>query len=219
MRQTIASIALLCLVTFSLAADKPAADAKTEDGFVSLFDGKTLDGWTPNEKPEAFAIEEGCIVCKSGFAHLFYTGDVNKHDFKNFELRAEFKFIPGSNSGIFFHTANEGKGLVKKGYECQICSDGHKDPRKTGSLYAIEDVKESAAKDNEWSTYTIRVEGKHITLKVNGKVTVDYTEPENPKREKGRERRVVSSGTFALQGHDATSKTWFRNIRVKVLPD
>jgi len=217
MRPFITFIALFSLATLALAADKPAADK--EEGFVQLFDGKTLDGWTPNEKPEAFAIEDGCIVCKNGFAHLFYTGDVNKHEFKNFELRAEFKFIPGSNSGIFFHTANEGKGLVKKGYECQICSDGHKDPRKTGSLYAIEDVKESAAKDNEWSTYTIRVEGKHITLKVNDKVTVDYTEPENPKREKGRERRLVSSGTFALQGHDAQSKTWFKNIRVKILPD
>jgi hypothetical protein len=217
MRTTHILIALLAICSVSLAADKPAADK--EEGFVSLFDGKTLDGWKANEKPEAFAVEDGCIVCKSGFAHLFYTGDVNKHDFKNFELRAEFKFIPGSNSGIFFHTADEGKGLVRKGYECQICSDGHKDPRKTGSLYAIEDVKESAAKDNEWSTYIIRVEGKHIVLTVNGKVTVDYTEPENPKREKGRERRVVSSGTFALQGHDATSKTWFRNIRVKVLPD
>ena len=217
MRTTKILIALLTICSFSFAADQPAGDK--EEGFVSLFDGKTLDGWKANEKPEAFAVEDGCIVCKSGFAHLFYTGDVNKHEFKNFELRAEFKFIPGSNSGIFFHTADEGKGLVKKGYECQICSDGHKDPRKTGSLYAIEDVKESAAKDNEWSTYTIRVEGKHIVLTVNGKVTVDYTEPENPKREKGRERRVVSSGTFALQGHDATSKTWFRNIRVKVLPE
>jgi len=217
MRTTNILIALLAICSCSFASDRPAADK--EEGFVSLFDGKTLDGWKANEKPEAFAVEDGCIVCTSGFAHLFYTGDVNKHDFKNFELRAEFKFIPGSNSGIFFHTANEGKGLVKKGYECQICSDGHKDPRKTGSLYAIEDVKESAAKDNEWSTYTIRVEGKHIVLTVNGKVTVDYTEPENPKREKGRERRVVSSGTFALQGHDATSKTWFRNIRVKVLPE
>jgi predicted RNA-binding protein with PUA-like domain len=217
MRSTTTLIALLSLVTLIFAADKPAADK--EEGFVPLFDGKTLDGWTPNEMPEAFAVEDGCIVCKTGFAHLFYTGDVNKHEFKNFELRAEFKFVPGSNSGIFFHTANEGKGLVKKGYECQICSDSHKDPRKTGSLYAIEDVKESAAKDDEWSMYTIRVEGKHITLKVNDKVTVDYTEPENPKREKGRERRVVSSGTFALQGHDPKSKTWFRNIRVKALPD
>jgi len=208
--------ALLVVVTSTprlFAADGGPGDWK------SLFDGKTLDGWTANEKPEAFVIEDGCIYCKDGFAHLFYTGSVNKGVFKNFELQLEFKFAPGANSGIFFHTANEGKGKVTKGYEAQICSASHKDPRKTGSLYTVEDVKESAAKDNEWSTYAIRVEGKRIILKVNDKVTVDYTEPENPKREKGRERRVLSSGTFALQGHDAQSKTWFRNIRVRVLPD
>jgi hypothetical protein len=80
-------------------------------------------------------------------------------------------------------------------------------------------VKESAAKDKEWSTYVIRVEGKHITLIVNGKTTVDYTEPTPPNRRKGREGRVVSTGTFALQAHDPGSTCWFRNIRVKVLPD
>lgn len=54
-------------------------------------------------------------------------------------------------------------------------------------------MKESAAKDNEWSTYTITVQGKHIVLKVNDKVTVDYTEEEHPKREKGRERRLLAA--------------------------
>jgi hypothetical protein len=128
---------------------------------------------------------------------------------------------PSSNSGIFFHTENPaGKNKVTKGYECQICGDSYaKDPKKTGSLYDIEDVKESAAKDDEWSTYVIRVEGKHIVLQVNGKTTVDYTEPDPPNRKKGREGRVISSGTFALQAHDPTSKVAFRSTRVKVLPD
>ena len=65
----------------------------------------------------------------------------------------------------------------------------------------------------------IRVAGKHIVLSVNGKTTVDYTEPTPPNRKKGREGRVVSSGTFALQAHDPGSTCAFRNIRVKVLPD
>jgi len=195
------------------AADK----GQTEAGFVSLFDGKTLNGWTPNEKPEAFVVEDGCIHCRNGFAHLFYTGPVNNHNFTNFELRAEFKMSPGANSGIFFHTADEGPGKVSKGYEAQICSKSHKDPKKTGSLYAIQDIEETVAKDDEWNSYTIIVQGKHIILKINDKVTVDYTEPANPKRAKGREHRVLSSGTFALQGHDPGSQTWFRNVRVKVL--
>ncbi len=216
LRITLLSTALLAAsLSSAFAGDKD----QTEPGFIPLFDGKTLNGWTANEMPDAFVVEDGCIHCQSGFAHLFYNGAVNNHTFTNFELRAEFKVGPGANSGIFFHTTNEGAGKVTKGYEAQICSKSHRDPAKTGSLYAIENIKEVVARDDEWSSYTIIVRGKHITLKINDKVTVDYTEPVNPKRAKGRERRVLSSGTFALQGHDPGSHTWFRNIRVKLLTD
>jgi hypothetical protein len=217
----LALILALILCTLAFADDKPAADK--EEGFVPLFDGKSLDGWTPQDKAsaDAFKIDDGCIRCNGAFTHLFYSGPVNDHNFKNFELRAEFKMGANSNSGIFFHTENPGgKNKVAKGYEAQICGDSFtRDPKKTGSLYDIEDVKESPAKDNEWSTYVIRVEGKHIVLIVNGKTTIDYTEPTPPNRKKGREGRVLSSGTFALQAHDPVSKCWFRNIRVKALPD
>ena len=63
-------------------------------------------------------------------------------------------------------------------------------------------MKKSAAKEDEWSTYVIRVEGKHILLQVNGKTTIDYTEPTPPNRKKGREGRIISSGTFAPAAHD-----------------
>ncbi|HSI37183.1 MAG: DUF1080 domain-containing protein [Phycisphaerae bacterium] len=214
----IALIAITCVAPL-VADEKPAA--ANEDGFVSLFDGKTLDGWTPQDPAaDAFKVEDGAILCGGPFTHLFYTGKVNDGKFKNFELRAEFKMAVSSNSGIFFHTENPGpKGKLTKGYECQICGDSYaKDPKKTGSLYDVEDVKTSPAKDEEWTSYTIRVEGKHIVLSINGKPTVDYTEPEPVVRKKGREGRVVSSGAFALQSHDAKSKVWIRNIRVKALP-
>jgi hypothetical protein len=213
---TLVLAALCCFATCARAADQ-------EEGFVSLFDGKTLDGWTPQDPAlkDAFKIDDGCILTHGAFTHLFYSGPINDHNFKNFELRVDFKMGESSNSGIFFHTENPGpKKKVEKGYECQICGESYKrDPKKTGSLYDIEDVKKSAAKDNEWSTYVIRVDGKHIVLQVNGQTTVDYTEPTPPNRKKGREGRIISSGTFALQAHDPNSKCWFRNIRVKVLPD
>jgi hypothetical protein len=200
-----------------------ARGAEKEEGFTPLFDGKSLDGWTPQDPAlaKAFRVEDGTIVCNGQFTHLFYSGPVNDHTFKNFELRAEFKMGKSSNSGIFFATENPGpKKKVEKGYECQICGESFtRDPKKTGSLYDIEDVKESAAKEDEWSTYVIRVEGKHIVLQVTGKTTIDYTEPTPPNRKKGREGRVLSSGTFALQAHDPGSTCAFRNIRVKVLPD
>jgi len=210
------SVLLILSASLLLSGTAQAGKDQTGPDFVPLFDGKTLNGWTPNEKPESFVVEDGCIHCRNGFAHLFYSGPVNNHNFTNFELRAEFKMSPGANSGIFFHTANEGPGKISKGYEAQICSKSHKDPKKTGSLYAIQDIEETVAKDDEWNSYTIIVQGKHVILKINDKVTVDYTEPANPKRAKGRERRVLSSGTFALQGHDPGSHTWFRKIRVKV---
>lgn len=214
--------AFLLLASQLIADDKKIAD-DPDRGFVPLFDGKSLDGWTPQDPAtaSAFKVDDGAILCNGAFTHLFYSGKVNDAKFKNFELRAEFKMAPNSNSGIFFHTENPGpKKKVEKGYECQICGDSYtKDPKKTGSLYDIEDVKESPAKDNEWATYVIRVEGKHIVLQVNGKTTIDYTEPDPPNRKKGREGRVIASGTFALQAHDPVSKVWFRNIRVKVLPD
>ncbi|PZR40269.1 MAG: DUF1080 domain-containing protein, partial [Azospira oryzae] len=66
------------------------------------------------------------------------------------------------------------------------------------------------AKDNEWFTEHIIVQGKKITVKINDKVINEYTEGENGK---------LSSGTFALQGHDPKSKVFFKDIKVRVLPD
>ena len=147
MLRLLALLSILSLTTF--AAEPP----KDEQGFVPLFDGKSLDGWTPQDPAlkDAFKVEDGAILTHGAFTHLFYSGPVNDAKFKNFELRAEFKMAPSSNSGIFFHTENPGpKKKVEKGYECQICGDSYKaDPRKTGSLYAVEDVNKSAAKEDE----------------------------------------------------------------------
>ena len=72
---------------------------------------------------------------------------------------------------------------------------------------------DAPAKDNEWFTQEIIVNGKQIVIKVNGKTLVDYTEPEGV--EGGRK---LSSGTFAIQAHDPKSRVLFKNIQVKPLP-
>ena len=104
------------------------------------------------------------------------------------------------------------------GYETQV-NNSHTDWRRTGSLWAIQDIKETYVKDNEWFTMRIKVKGKRITVFINDKQVVDYTEPENMVREKEMEQRLLSSGTFALQGHDPKSKVYYKNIMVKVLKD
>ena len=138
------------------------------------------------------------------------------HDFKDFELKVELMTYPGANSGIYFHTAFQEAGWPAKGYEVQV-NNSHTDWRRTGSLYGIDDVKEVYVKDYEWYTEYIKVVGKHVTIKVNDNTVVDYTEPENVQRGKGNEQRVISSGTFALQGHDPNSIVHYRSVQVHPL--
>lgn len=189
----------------------------TEPGWQSLFDGKTLNNWKVGNNAGSFSVEDGMIVVNGQVAHLFYDGPVNNHQFKDFEFKADVMTTPGSNSGIYFHTEYQQGGWPKKGYEVQV-NNSHTDWRRTGSLYGIQDVKEVYVKDNEWYTEYIKVEGKRIVIKINDKIVVDYTEADNLQRDKGDSLRKLSSGTFALQGHDPKSKVYYKNILVKVLP-
>jgi hypothetical protein len=158
------------------------------------------------------------IVVDGPRSHLFYVGPVENHDFRNFEWRADVMTRPRANSGMYFHTEYQEVGWPEKGYEAQI-NNTHADPRKTGSLYAVEDVFEAPARDNEWFTQHIIVEGQRIRILVDGVQLVDYTEPPNVQRPEAMAGRRLSSGTFALQGHDPESIVYFRNIMVRPLPD
>ncbi len=186
------------------------------DGWISLFDGKSLNGWKVGDNASTFSVENGTIIAHGKTAHLFYVGDVKNHDFKDFEFKADVMTEPGSNSGIYFHTAYQESGWPAKGYEVQI-NNSHTDWRRTGSLYAVQDVKEVYVKDNEWFTESISVKGKRVIIKINDKTVVDYTEPDNVQRPQGMTERIISHGTFALQGHDPNSKVYFKNIMVKPL--
>lgn len=193
------------LIFFTLTASNPAP----ADEWINLFDGKTFNGWKASENPATFTIKDGMIQVFGDRAHLFYMGDVANHNFKNFEWKVSVMTTPGSNSGMFIHTAYQETGWPSKGYEIQVNAT-HTDWRKTSSIYAVQDIKEAAHKDNEWFTHHIIVQGKKITIKVNDKVVNEYTEGE-----KGR----LSSGTIALQGHDPKSKVFYKDIMIKVLPD
>lgn len=201
-----------------LAADKddakPQADA---DGFYSLFDGKTLDGWKVNENPESFKVEDGNIVVNGKVSHAFYEGPVADHDFKNFHFKAEVMCFPHSNSGIYFHTKFQDHGFPKVGFEAQV-NNTHGDPKKTGGLYNVKDVmNNSPAKDHEWFTYEIIVKGNDVKILINGKPSTEWTQPADWKGTKDQPERKLGSGTFALQGHDPGSKVLYKNIKVKPL--
>ena len=70
--------------------------------WVSLFDGKSLDGWKVGDNASTFRVDSGMIIVNGNTAHLFYDGAVHNHNFKNFELKADVLTKPHSNSGIYF---------------------------------------------------------------------------------------------------------------------
>lgn len=209
-------LSALGLVAICFLMGAKPANRVMKDEWLSLFNGRSLDGWKVGENASTFSVDSGCIIAHGPTAHLFYVGPVHNHDFKDFEFRARVMTRPGSNSGIYIHTAYQEGGWPAKGYEVQV-NNSHTDWRRTGSLYGIQDVKEVYVKDNVWFTEYVKVQGKQIVIKINDKTVVEYTEPENVKREKGSEQRVLSSGTFALQGHDPNSVVYFKDIMVKPL--
>lgn len=207
---------IAALVLFIFGACSTVKHVKKGNGWIDLFDGKSLTGWKASENPATFAVENGTIVVHGPRAHLFYDGPLMNHDFKDFEVRARVMTMPGANSGIFIHTQYQDNGFPSKGYEIQV-NNSHTDWRRTGSLYAVEDVKEVYVKDNEWFTEDIAVKGKRIVIKINDRTVVDYTEPDNVAQLPDRAQKHLSSGTIALQGHDPASKVYFKEVQVKAL--
>lgn len=197
--------ALLMVITLSSLENRAQ-----KKGWVKLFDGKTLNGWKVGENAGTFKVEDGAIVVFGPRAHLFYMGPVQNHNFKNFEYKATVMTKPGANSGMYIHTQYQEDGWPEKGYEIQV-NNSHTDWRRTGSVYAVQDVKEAPAKDDKWFTQHIVVNGNKITVKVDGKTINEYTVPADGGK--------LSSGTFALQGHDPKSKVYYKDIMVKPLPD
>jgi hypothetical protein len=235
-------LSLALLATRSLAADAP----QPEEGFVSLFDGKTLDGWKVGENANLFRVHKGIIVMECPAtthapAHLFYEGEVGQHDFKNFVFKVDVMTFPGANSGIFFHSKYQEGGWPDFGMESQI-DNSHVDWRRTGSIWGIKNVTwgpETPPKDNKeavtvfrkppvtdkaWFTEEVIYQDGLVTVKLNGKTVNEYKIPQaDVEHEIANKKTWLPRGTFALQAHPPApgqiSKAYFKNVRVKVLPD
>ncbi len=214
----------LCLIASACATALPAASAPSrltpaerEAGWQLLFDGTSLTGWRASEHPDSFRVRDGRIVVRGPRAHLYYTGPVERHDFRDFELRLEVMTFPGANSGVYFHTAWQDSGWPVKGYEVQV-NNTQSDPKRTGGLYGIRDNFEAPVADNTWFTLSVRVEGKRIRTFVDGRPIADYIEDAQPQRPAEFGGRLLGSGTFALQAHDPDSEVHYRSIKVRALP-
>lgn len=190
------SLALLTLGVLSISLLPAAAD----DGWISMFDGKTLNGWKANEHPDSWSAKDGEIVGDGEASHLFWM----KRKCKDCEFKADVKISDGGNSGMYFRTAF-GPGFPK-GYEAQVNSS-HKDPVRTGSLYNFVPVYEQLVPPDTWYNEHIIVRGNHIIIEINGKKTVDYTDVKN----------TFTEGYLALQQHNKGSVVHFKNLMMKPL--
>ena len=202
----------LAAAAVSIALTAPAISGE-DDGWISLFDGETLDGWRASENPDSFRVEDGIIIADGPRSHLFYEGEVGGADFTDFEMRMDVKTFPQANSGVFFHTKYQETGWPTHGYEVQINAT-HRDRIKTGSIWGVENIMDDAPHvDNEWFHLHFIVQGNKVTVKVDGEVVNEFTE--EPDDISGDRR--LSSGTVSLQAHDPESVIYFRNIELREL--
>jgi hypothetical protein len=183
------------------------------EGFVPLFDGKSLDGWSGD--PELWTVENGMIVGSTESKPLKHNSFLaTSKTYKNFVLRLKFKLRNG-NSGVQIRSKQH-PDYVVRGYQADIAES-----RFTGILYEeggrgiLADVdKEKVAKAfkrDEWNEYVITCDGPRITQVLNGVTTIDYTEKDP---EKG-----AKEGIIALQLHVGPKmKVWFKDIEIKELP-
>ena len=189
-----------------------------EPGWTSLFNGTDFTGWKVSN-PASFRIEEGAIVANGSAGHAFYDGPFRNHAFRNFELKVDVMTRANSNGGVYVLTEFQDPGFPAKGFEIQVNNSYVKDRVKTGSLYHVQDVLDDApAKDDEWFTEHIIVKDNTITVNVNGKQTVSWTQPADwTGGREGPGRAVSAPGTIAFQAHDPNSTVFYKNVRIKPL--
>jgi len=187
---------------------------------VSLFDGKTLDGWE-GETTKTWRVQDGCIVGGS-LAEKVVRNEflATKKSYRNFEITLKFKLTGTEgfvNSGVQFRSVRIEKPANEMyGYQADIG-----DPSYWGCLYDESRRKKTIAQSDmdtvnkvlhrqDWNDYRIRCEGKRIRIWLNGVQTVDYTEAE---------KDIAEEGLIALQIHGgAKAEVFFKNIAIEELP-
>ncbi len=220
-RLLIAAGLLFAFVNLSFCSLLPGEEKVKEDGFVSLFDGKTLSGWEGNKK--IFQVRRGAIVAGS----LEQPIDHNEflcttREYSDFELRLEARLLgEGRNAGIQFRSERIPNHHEVKGFQCDIGEQGAKREKLIwGALYdesrrrkfLVEPDTEQLrplVKLDGWNSFVIRCQGARIQIWVNGLATVDYTE---------KEEGIAASGIIGLQIHGGPpAEASYRKIRIRDL--
>ncbi len=196
--------------------------AKAEAGFTTLFDGKSLAGWTlVKGRGPGYVIKDGTLICPLDGGGNLYT----EKEYANFVLRFEFKTEPGGNNGVGIRAPLAGDAAYA-GMEIQILDDGHekykgkiKSEQHHGSVYDVIPARTGFLKPaGEWNSEEISANGSKIRVSLNGVIILDadlntVQEEAVLKKHPGLKRKT---GHIGFLGHGSLVE--FRNIRLKVLP-
>ncbi len=196
-----------------LICREPRYNYTVANGFIELFDGKTMEGWKSSSG--SWKLQDGTLCSGENPGNLFYSGNVNEGAFENYILHIEARATPGSMGAILINTQSAEGGEPAPGYKVQINNSQSKsgaeyEHRKTGSLYNVRNVYKQLVGDNEWFNLDISVRANHVTIEVNGLKVVDYREPKSA--------AVLKPGTFALQAMGGDNRVLYRRVAVKPLP-
>ncbi len=197
-----------------------AAAHGTEKGFVSLFDGETLNGWKyiGNAGGEYF-VTNGVIECPASSTGNLLT----EKEYSDFTIRLEYKLWNDGNNGFTIRSPMSTENLTYVGVEIQMLDDNApmhwyiKPWQRNGSVYGIVPAKNGTAKIGEWNTEEITCVGRHYTIVLNGRVIVDtdLNDVHDASVLEAHPGMLRTRGHLGFLGH--VSRFQFRKIRIKEL--
>lgn len=147
---------------------KLLSDEQLQDGWIALFDGQTLFGWTANSETD-WSVVDGAIVSKPGTPGLLLTTT----GFQNYELKCDVWLEPGGNSGLFLRTVTHPTSPSEGCLEFNLCDSHAEFP--TGSLVTRVKTSETVAIEGDWHTVELVIQGEQVTAKIDGKAVLDTT--------------------------------------------
>ncbi len=210
-----------------LGAHRAASDSAKErdEGFVSLFDGKSLEGWqrysSSGEKvparESAFSVRDGTIYC-SGRGRDYWLSP--RRMYRDFVLRMQYKIGKGANSGIFLRAPGTARPAYT-GFEVQIIDDFGQEPTNhtSGAIYdVLTPMRNMSRKPGEWNDVEITCNGSHVIVVWNGFKVIDanfsqLTEPIG--KFDFAYSKMPRQGRIGVQNHGG--ELWFRSVRIKPL--
>jgi hypothetical protein len=172
-----------------------------------LFDGQDLAKWNT----------EGDVAVSDGVLALSGEGSgivLKEADYTSFLLTAELRTTEGGKGALLFHTGKD----LSRGYRVAINNDRN-DPcwwRMSGSLEGVRNLTKSFVKEGEWYTMSVKVDGKAVTVSINGSKVVEYAEPASPFRTGKYASSLLSKGAFAIVS-EGSGAIEVKNIEVAVL--